>query len=47
MAEKKTYAGKIKNGGNQVVEPIYKNDTKPTGKVVRGTDLRTGRKSGK
>lgn len=40
---KPTYAGKIGNGGTQVVEALYKQpDTKGT-KIKTGTDLRTGK----
>lgn len=33
-------AMKIKNTGNQVVEPINKQPTKKAGKVKKGNDLR-------
>lgn len=42
-----TYAGRIENGGAQVVKAPFANDRKPQSKVIRGTDLRTGGNSGK
>ena len=46
MANGKTsgYAGKVKNTGTQVVEPVYSGG-KNTGKTVvkKGTDLRSGK----
>lgn len=42
--EKKGYAGKIKNGGSQVVKaPSQTTDSKQS-TVVKGSDLRTGKK---
>ncbi len=48
MAKKNVsgYAGKISNQGGQVVQPVYPQKSGKTGKVVRGEDLRTGRKKG-
>jgi hypothetical protein len=40
-----TYAGKIKNSGNQVVEAPIKTPAKKSGTVKRGSDLRTGKGS--
>jgi len=43
MAEK-GYVGKIKNSGSQVVQaPNQSKGKSGTGKVIRGTDLRTGK----
>lgn len=45
MAEKKTYAGSIKNQGTQVVESLYSTQ-KAKGKTIvkTGDDLRNGSK---
>lgn len=45
--QKPTYAGKIGNGGAQVVKAPFENNRKPESRVIRGTDLRTGGSSGK
>lgn len=37
----KTYEGKVKNVGAQEVKAPYQHKTKDSGKVHRGTDLRT------
>ncbi len=44
MSDKSGYAGKIKNGGTQVVKaPTQQTDPKK-GTVQKGSDLRTGKK---
>lgn len=44
MSDKSGYAGKIKNGGTQVVKaPSQQTDPKK-GAVKTGSDLRTGKK---
>lgn len=40
----KSYAGKIKNQGAQEVKAIYPAEHKKGSKVVKGGDLRTGKK---
>lgn len=40
MAEKKSYAGKIKNMGSQIVEPLYPVQKGKSGTVKKGGDLR-------
>ncbi len=43
MSDKSAYAGKIKNGGTQVVKaPMQTTDAKK-GTVKKGTDLRSGK----
>lgn len=37
---KPTYAGKIGNAGNQVVEALFKSKAKAKSKVIKGNDLR-------
>lgn len=43
MSEKNPYAGKISNGGAQVVKAPTQTVKKGSGKVTTGTDLRTGK----
>lgn len=43
MANKSTYAGKIKNTGTQKVDALFKTEQKSKGKVIKGRDLRVGR----
>lgn len=42
MAEKNSYAGRIKNTGQQYVQAPFQNGKKSNGTVKRGEDLRTG-----
>ena len=42
--EKCGYAGKIKNGGNQVVKAPCQTTGSKTGTVKTGNDLRSGKK---
>lgn len=48
MAEKKGsacgYAGRVKNSGTQTVKAPLQTVDQKKGKVMKGTDLRTGRK---
>ena len=43
LNEGKTYAGKIKNSGTQVVDAIYSAKKTAKGKVHKGEDLRCGK----
>lgn len=45
--KKDTYAGRVKNTGAQFVEAPFQTEKKSAGKVIRGEDLRTGKKKGK
>ncbi len=42
MAEKKGYAGSVKNTGSQYVQAPFSSGKKQNGTVKRGEDLRTG-----
>ena len=42
--KKSGYAGKIKNGGSQVVKAPSQTTDPKTGTVQKGNDLRTGKK---
>ena len=46
MADANTsaYTGKIKNQGSQTVQAPHQSTPSKTGKVQRGSDLRTGKK---
>ena len=44
MEGKNGYAGKIKNGGTQVVKAPQQHSDPKKGTVKTGSDLRTGRK---
>lgn len=44
MAERSAYAGKIKNGGTQIVKAPSQHTDPKKGKVQHGSDLRTGKK---
>lgn len=44
MSEKSAYAGKIKNGGTQVVKAPTQHADPKKGTVKTGNDLRTGKK---
>ena len=44
MSNKSGYAGKIKNGGTQVVKAPNQTVDRKVGKVKTGTDLRVGKK---
>ena len=46
MSEK-GYIGKIPNGGNMDVKAVHQQTSPKNGTVVRGTDLRTGKKGKK
>ena len=44
MADSKGYAGRISNGGAQVVQaPAQKKGKKGQASVIRGSDLRSGK----
>lgn len=42
--EKKSYVGRIKNSGTQVVEAPYQSTDTKKGTVKKGRDLRAGKK---
>lgn len=42
--EKKSYIGRIKNSGTQVVEAPYQSTDAKKGTVKKGRDLRAGKK---
>ena len=44
MSEKSSYAGRIKNGGTQVVKAPQQHTDPKKGTVKTGNDLRTGKK---
>lgn len=44
IMEKKSYVGRIKNSGTQVVEAPYQSTDTKKGTVKKGRDLRAGKK---
>lgn len=44
MSDKSGYAGKIKNGGTQIVQAVKQTTDPKKGHVRTGGDLRTGKK---
>lgn len=44
MADKKGYAGNVKNTGTQVVKAVFEQSKKSNATVKRGDDLRCGSK---
>ncbi|MBO7377125.1 MAG: hypothetical protein J6V01_08515 [Clostridia bacterium] len=43
LNEGKTYAGRIKNSGSQVVSAIFEGKAKAKSQVIKGEDLRAGK----
>ena len=43
MEKKGSYVGRISNTGTQIVEAPAQKKREPGGKVIKGTDLRSGK----